>query len=1015
MNKFTYVIILLLLTCFSINAQINIQNLSNKEKAEKYLSTKGELTFSFKVENTREIEYYTKDLSIVNFDSKTNTVVAWANENQFRVFEAKNIAFEVPVSKNEVDEVLIYDNQSEGARGITANTLTFPVANYPTYAQYAQQMQDFETDNPTLVEKISIGFTTEGDKELLFVKISDNVGTNEQEPKLMFTSSMHGDEIAGYPMMLSLIDYILTVYADTGHSDHARVKNLVENAEIWINPSANPDGTYYNSTPANTSVTNARRANINWDLNRNYPDNVDGPHPDGNSIYELETQHFMALADANQFVISANFHGGTELVNYPFDNAYASTTAYHGEDPSGNGPYYTHPDGDWFEFISIEYATHAQTDSPGGYMTVDDDSYIYPSPGVTHGAEWYRVYGGRQDYMNFYQQCREVTVELSDTKIIPESSLVDHWLYNRDALLDFLTQGTYGFTGLVKDSSTGNPIEATVTIVGHDNYGSHTTSGLSHGDYYRPIKGGGDVNPNTTSDNANTATYDILFEAPCYQSFTLTNQSIANNQRVLLPDVSLTPGAAIPSSIAPSNVFATSATVSWDAQSGNTFDLRYKETGSPTWTDVTGLASNTYNITGLLISTEYEVQVRSKCNTFTSNYSSSIVFLTPSVSYCSSSGNVTNNTGVTYVSFNTITKSDTDKDVGYEDFTSETTNVVKGDSHNLTVRVNTDGNRTVHAFAWFDWNGDGDFDDTGETVDMGNVKKVADGATSLSPVSVTIPASANFGTTIMRISAKFNSDPSSCETNFDGEVEDYSINIVPPSAPPTAICQDITVQLDETGSVTILPSDVDGGSSGDGTITLSLDIDTFTCSDIGDNIVTLTVTDPANPPAATCNATVTITQQSEPPIVNCWDNFVYNSTTCLWENTGTAPTPVVTNVTICSDETYTWSVNSVTYDGSDGDTSVTVPDTGCGPDQTLNITVTPEPTPVVTDVTICSDETYTWAENSVTYNGSAGTQSVTIEGDNCAADQTLNITVTPEPTPVVTDVTICSDEILYMG
>ncbi|MFI1770153.1 M14 family zinc carboxypeptidase, partial [Thalassobellus citreus] len=93
---------------------------------------------------------------------------------------------------------------------------------------------DFQNDNPTLVQKISLGSTAENDgKELLFVKISDNVTTDEQEPKLMFTSSMHGDEIAGYPMMLSLIDYILTVYADTGHADHARVKNLVENAEIW--------------------------------------------------------------------------------------------------------------------------------------------------------------------------------------------------------------------------------------------------------------------------------------------------------------------------------------------------------------------------------------------------------------------------------------------------------------------------------------------------------------------------------------------------------------------------------------------------------------------------------------------------------------------------------------------------------------------------------------------------------------------------------------------------------------
>ena len=122
------------------------------------------------------------------------------------------------------------------------------------------------------------------------------------------------------------------------------------------------------------------------------------------------------------------------------------------------------------------------------------------------------------------------------------------------------------------------------------------------------------------------------------------------------------------------------------------------------------------------------------------------------------------------------------------------------------------------------------------------------------------------------------------------------------------------------------------------------------------------------------------------------------------------PTPVVTNVTICSDESYTWAENSVTYNGSAGTQSVTIEGDNCAADQTLNITVTPEPTPVVTNVTICSDETYTWAENSVTYNGSAGTQSVTIEGDNCAADQTLNITVTPEPTPVVTDVTICSDE-----
>ncbi|WP_311941946.1 M14 family zinc carboxypeptidase, partial [Hwangdonia seohaensis] len=626
MKKTTLIIVL-----FTLMAQLTFSQNISKLKAEKYLSTKGEVTFTFIVDSENDIDKHTKDFSIVHYDPKTKIVKAWANEKQFRVFESKNIPFEVPKSENEVDVSFIYDNPSNTKKSnltakSQANTLTFPVSSYPTYAQYAQQMQDFEDDNPTLVQKFSIGTTTQGDKELLFVKISDNVGTDEQEPKLMLTSSMHGDEIAGYPMMLSLINYILTVYADTGHSDHARVKNLVENAEIWINPSANPDGTYHNS-PSNTSVASARRGNANnVDLNRNYPDNVQGAHTDGNA-YQVETLAFMALADANHFVISANFHGGTELVNYPFDNAYTSQ--------------YTHPDGDWFEYTGIEYATHAQNDSDAApyndttYMTADDDSNVYPSPGVTHGAEWYRVYGGRQDYMNFYHQCKEITVELSDVKILPESQLDDYWYYNRDALLDFLTQGIYGFTGVVKDANTNTPVEATVTIVGHDAYGSHTVTDISHGDYYRPIKGGGDTDPNTLGDNNATATYDILFEAPCYQSFTLTNQSIANDQKVVLPDVLLVPASASgPSNLATSDISDTSATISWGAIYSATFDYRFREVGAPSWTTLS-TSSASEGLIGLTPSTQYEFQVRSTCNSSTSSYSSSMLFTTTALPTCS--------------------------------------------------------------------------------------------------------------------------------------------------------------------------------------------------------------------------------------------------------------------------------------------------------------------------------------------------------------------------------------------
>jgi hypothetical protein len=122
------------------------------------------------------------------------------------------------------------------------------------------------------------------------------------------------------------------------------------------------------------------------------------------------------------------------------------------------------------------------------------------------------------------------------------------------------------------------------------------------------------------------------------------------------------------------------------------------------------------------------------------------------------------------------------------------------------------------------------------------------------------------------------------------------------------------------------------------------------------------------------------------------------------------PAIVVTKIDICSDEEYTWAVNGVTYLGSAGDITVDIEGDDCAADQRLVLTVTPEPATVVTPINICSDEDYTWAVNGVTYLGSAGDITVDIEGDDCAADQRLVLTVTPEPATVVTTVNICSDE-----
>src|SRR5207248_642574 len=88
--------------------------------------------------------------------------------------------------------------------------------------------------------------------------------------------------------------------------------------------------------------------------------------------------------------------------------------------------------------------------------------------------------------------------------------------------------------------------------------------------------------------------------------------------------------------------------------------------------------------------------------------------------------------------------------------------------------------------------------------------------------------------------------------------------------PPLAVCQNITLQLDATGNVTLTPAQIDNGSSDAcGIASLSLSKTNFDCSNIGTNLVTLTVTD-NNGNTQTCTATVTV-QDQVAPLAVCQD------------------------------------------------------------------------------------------------------------------------------------------------
>ncbi|MCK9452402.1 MAG: T9SS type A sorting domain-containing protein [Bacteroidales bacterium] len=456
---------------------------AQSQDLEKLYETRPEIYFELSLQSLNQLKELNEMISIDGVDGLT--ITAYANRNQYK--KLLNAGFQptlmAPPSLLEEVEMIAEIAKRE----------VYEWDAYPTYSAYVAMMNGFETDYPAYCETFNFGTLNSG-RELLMLRI--NNGSPGGKPKFLYTSSMHGDETAGYVLMLRLADYLLSNYGID-----ERVTNIVDKLDIYINPLANPDGTFYSG---NNTVNGSTRGNANGiDLNRNYPDPEDGPHPDGNA-YQSETVAFMNLAVEHQFIMSANFHGGAEVVNYPYDTWSRR-----------------HADDAWWIMVSREYADSAQYFSPAGYMTDLNN-------GITNGYDWYSVSGGRQDYMNYFENCREFILEISDIKTLPANKLPAWWTYNKASLLSYMEQATYGISGVITNELTGEPIEAQISIEGHDLDNSFVVSALPAGNYHRPIKAG---------------SYSLTYSAEGYYPQTI-NLGVDDYESIT-QDVQLMPGILI--------------------------------------------------------------------------------------------------------------------------------------------------------------------------------------------------------------------------------------------------------------------------------------------------------------------------------------------------------------------------------------------------------------------------------------------------------------------------------------
>lgn len=136
----------------------------------------------------------------------------------------------------------------------------------------------------------------------------------------------------------------------------------------------------------------------------------------------------------------------------------------------------------------------------------------------------------------------------------------------------------------------------------------------------------------------------------------------------------------------------------------------------------------------------------------------------------------------------------------YEDFSTTSMNVQRGQTYDLKVKGNTDGNNTNYITVYFDWNGDGVFSNatpanaaaqqvlTNQPEKHQHTTAIINstGADNVEMVhSVTIPNDAVLGSIRMRIVKNYNApSPAPCANPFIfGQVEDYTLNITNGSCP----------------------------------------------------------------------------------------------------------------------------------------------------------------------------------------------------------------------------------------
>jgi hypothetical protein len=282
------------------------------------------------------------DVTLVNSEDKSINVLV----NQAEIQHIKKIGLK--------SETLIEDADAFAKQ----LRLSGYLENFHTFDQMFQEMSTLAANHPELVKLQDIGDSYEktagiGGYDIWAMKISDNVNIEEDEPEVFYMANMHAREIITPEIIMYFMHYLIDNYGTNGYVTH-----LVNNRQIWLCPTFNPDGHEYAFTGENSQNSydhlwwrkNKRDNNDNGifetggygsgydgvDLNRNFGYKWGDDNGSSGNMYdatyrgtapfsEPESQAIRDFVIDHNFIINLSFHSHSRLWLYPWGYADLTT------------------------------------------------------------------------------------------------------------------------------------------------------------------------------------------------------------------------------------------------------------------------------------------------------------------------------------------------------------------------------------------------------------------------------------------------------------------------------------------------------------------------------------------------------------------------------------------------------------------------------------------------------------------------------------------------------------------